>query len=54
MYEIYHKDTNKSESKAETRAKAWRIFYEDVNTFADNIAEFKLMMVARGYGSRKI
>ena len=54
MYEIYNKKTNKSEARARTRHYAWRVFYEDVNTFADSFAEFKAVMTSRGYGSRKI
>jgi len=55
MYRIYHKsDLSKPEADGKTRYEAWRRFYEDTNTFADNLAEFKLIASRRGFVSRKV
>lgn len=53
MFEVYNKKTGEVEAVGKTRNAAWKVFYEDVNTFADNLSEFKALMVQRGYSSRK-
>jgi hypothetical protein len=36
-------------SRGATPYLAWKKLYEDLNTFADNMTEFRTIMVGRGY-----
>jgi len=42
------------QSEGVTRHMAWVSFCEDVNTFADSIAEFKQIMQSKGFKSMKV
>lgn len=52
MYVIFNPDGVK-ECSGTTRHAAWKKFYEDVNTFADNMEEFKRYCTDRGYKCKK-
>ena len=53
MYIIVDKHGVK-QSEGKTRHLAWASFCEDINTFADSIAEFKKIAQSRGFKSMKV
>lgn len=51
-FDVYD-NKGKIEATGPTRHAAWKQFYEDINTFADNLTEFTQHCINRGYTCKK-